>query len=1205
MKNWTEQQRQAIEAEQANLLVSAAAGSGKTAVLVERIIRLLTQPVEAVDIDRLLVVTFTKAAAGEMRERIGHRLNRRLTETGLPVASVRNIRRQMQLLSAANISTLHAFCLEIVRQYFYLLDLDPKFTLLGENEILILQQQTWESVLEEEYAERVPEFMFLLQHLGISLDERPLYRLLNAVYAFMQSQPYPLPWLREKTDRLAPNMKPSLMELLYPFLREQARLVLQGAYENLQWAAAVAADAAGLSSYQEVLAAELDMLAAALAAAPDQSEALLAAIRFNRLPRADRDADAALKQSVQNVRNEVKSAVSELQLLVQDYGSSANPGEFKLLYQLLQGLYHVEEHFSHAYQAVKKQKGALDFNDLEHYALQILEHEEAAADFRRRFDYIFVDEYQDSNAVQEALLQRIARPDNLFMVGDVKQSIYRFRQADPTLFIHKYQDFIPDAAALNRRIDLQSNFRSRPEIIAGINRIFRTLMSESMGEIVYDEAAELHSGLPAGACAAELPWELTVISSDTADDLAADNTVIETDENNESVADLGTSEAEAHYLAERIQALLQEQIYDVQTGKTRPVKYSDIVILLRSPAGRASVFTQVFHERDIPLYADVGESYFRAPELEVFVNLLRIIDNKRQDIPLLSVLRSPIGGFTTAELLQIRLLQKKGDFWACMQAGTELENWAGEALADKLRVFMLQLAGWQEDAKFTPLDELICKLWDETGYYDYVGGLPAGRQRQANLQFLWEQARSFMAIAEGGLFRFLEFIEAVQMGGRDLGMPQIINENDDVVRLLSVHKSKGLEFPVVIVAGLGSRFNLRDLSAEVLLHKDLGVSPLYTDTDRSVRRAGRWHAVMKNKLRQESLSEELRILYVALTRAQQKLILLGSVGVWPRALQRWQLPANAYNLLHSGSPLDWLGKVLTDVVPVTDWKKAENGETLLLQDEAWNFSFQLLRRGNLQIGLRRADQRRAERLEWLQNLRRLQVSADLAAFMEWRYPYQQAAALPAKLSVTGVIREMEADREWWPARSERPLTVSLEETAARGLSGMAYGALLHRVLSCLDWQQTDAPAAIKQQLRDMCAQEIILSAELEQIDTGIIYGLACSELGKRIRAARRLYREAPFTLRMTAEELGLKADLLPREEILLQGIIDLYFYEDDGSLVLVDYKTDHIVPEAEEEMKRRYGRQIKLYRLALERITQRQVKTAGIYLLPQQRWVEM
>lgn len=1184
MVRWTEGQQQAIDARGSNLLVAAAAGSGKTAVLVERIIQLIIK--DRVDIDRLLIVTFTNAAAGEMRERIGAAL---LQEMEKGNENEEHLRRQMNLLNRASISTLHSFCIDVVRKYFHLLEVDPNFRIGDSTETSIMKMEALEELFEGEYEKSDDKFIGLVERFGATKHDLPLQGLVMGLYEFIQSQPYPLEWLKEKVEDFSMDLSQFEKSPWYHAIRDQIEIELMGAKEAFEEGKLGCVKPGGPEGYWEAILDDLRIVEELLTSIGTRLSSfyeVLQTVNHKRLGKISKDVEEDIKEEVKNAREKGKDILKGLRESVLSKNPEAYIQDLNDLYPYMTYLFQMINDFHHMYKEKKQEKGIVDFNDLEHFALDALIHEQVAKEYQEKFEYIFVDEYQDSNIVQETILSHIKQEDNLFMVGDVKQSIYRFRLADPSLFIQKYETFDREEGAVCRRIDLSKNFRSRVEIIDGVNYIFRHIMTKEFGEIDYDESAYLYKGAdvqPINDPAIEL-FLLDKGSKSDEEELL------------EELETLEDSIMEARVAAKRIKELLNTQIFDHKLQEYRQVEYRDIVVLLRTTKSWAQGFLEAFMAEGIPAYADVNAGYFETIEINIFMNLLKLIDNKRQDIPLLSVMRSPIGGFTTEELIQIRMQSKLPTYFEAVQAYMEQTS---DELQEKLIGFINRLRAWKEESRYLNIDELIWKLLIDTGYYYYVGSMPGGIQRQANLRILFDRARQFQKTSIKGLFNFIKFIDKLQSSSGDMGTAKILSENDNVVRIMSIHKSKGLEFPVVFVAGMGKQFNLMDMNAPVLFHKELGVGPKYVDPDIRHYTDTIAKIAMKNRIRLETLSEEMRILYVAYTRPKDKLILIGSITNVKNAAKGWMKPMNPFHLSKAKRYLDWVCPVLM---------RHQDGEALrTLIESHWEHGKLIEDPSNWKITMLRPQEIRREEQEksilkrdfqeLLRNYHMETVSEfkdDIHRRLNWTYPYDIATKIPSKLTVSEIKRlsskKLEHLGHAIPSLAKMPKFME----GKKQFTGAEKGVIVHFVMQHLDLGRIQTMDEIEYQIKEMVEKELLKAEEGAAVDQTKIFNFFQTSIGRRILQSPKVFREIPFNY------MGKAKDVVPvleglEENLLIQGVIDCYFEEEDG-IVLVDYKTDYTGVDNVGNIVDQYRVQIELYRDALEAILQKKVKEAYLYL---------
>ncbi len=1203
MSGWNEQQNTAIMDRHHDLLVAAAAGSGKTAVLVERIIRLVRQ--DQLDIDRMLIVTFTQAAAGEMRSRITSALLLAMDEDK---ESQDFLRQQITLLNRASICTLHSFCLDVVRRYFHVFGISPSFRVGDATEIALLRLEIIEGLFDCEYELGTPEFLNLVEMYAGGKDDTPLRDLVLRTYDFIQSQPYPLQWLRQKVQdfNLAKNRFSDCIWV--QSLREQIDIELAGIELIFKEAENIAKRPAGPAAYLSALENDLTIvndLRAKLKVGIIDFYQQLSEVKHQTLAKANKDSNAVLKEAVQQLRDQGKRVIKDLAKKILIMPPDDFCHDLQTIYPGMLYLYHLVESFDLLFRERKTEKGLVDFNDLEHYALAVLADPEVASEYRNHFIHIFIDEYQDSNLVQETILSFIKRPDNIFMVGDVKQSIYRFRLADPSLFLHKYDTYNQDGSHLTRRIDLSRNYRSRKAIIDGVNDIFHHIMTKHFGEMDYSPEVFLEYGLqlPEGI-KEELGTEnIELILIDKQNNNLTEDAYEQPEEENavrdEDIEEPpGDIEFEAQQVAARINELHGQHFYDSKNENYRHLEYRDIVVLLRATRQQADIYYETLMAAGIPVYADVDRGYFETTEVTVFINLLRLIDNKRQDLPLLSILRSPIANFTVEELLLIRADSTAPTYFEAMSQYALNHD---DTLAAGLHDFLHQLEMWKEEARFSPMDEFIWKLLLETGYLYYVSAMPGGQQRQANMRILLERAQNYQKSGMQGLFHFLKFIEKLESSSSDMGMAKIMGENEDVVRIMSIHKSKGLEFPVVILAGLGRKFNLSDIKAKVMFHKELGIGPRFVDPELRVTRDTIARIALKNRIQTENLAEEMRILYVACTRPRDKLILVGTVSNFSHRIRKWNKGTSPFQMSRANSMIDWVGAVIALHPDGEFWRDKDSLHTLELKstsDYRWKVRVVGKSDQGNDSSAAWADIGLEQRIKEYFQSENMVFTDTISNRLGWRYPYSEAISVPSKISVSQ-IKELQTDKDtkiWLGSVpiSKEPRFISLESGLNEVISGASRGIILHTVMEHLDFDRVDNEAQIEEQLAELIEREILLPTEAETVDSQKILHFFRSILGQRILGAQRVEREVPFNLLYDAARIFNDCQL-EGEHMLVQGVIDLFFQE-DNDLVLVDFKTDRITPLNRAELIANYIIQIDLYKSALENILGQKVKGSYLYL---------
>ncbi|MBJ6363099.1 helicase-exonuclease AddAB subunit AddA [Paenibacillus sp. GCM10012307] len=1267
---WTDEQWHAIVAQGRDILVAAAAGSGKTAVLVERIIRRISSDT---DVDRLLVATFTKAAAAEMKERIRLALEKALDRD----PGSEHLRRQLALLNRAAITTVHSFCMDVIRRYYPLIGLDPGFRIANTTEAELLRMEVLDELFEERYKQAKPDdpFIRLADDFGGERSDDPLYRLVLELYDFSRSHPWPDHWLEETAAQFRSAGPGELAQSVWvDSLTKDIRLQLEGACAMIRQAIRLANAPGGPDAYATVLADDLalaERLLRDVHELPWHSwQASFQLAQFGKLKPLRGDGyDKQLQEQVKALREQVKELISDTRGEL----FARQPEEFSAeLLQLapqMKELARLVSDFGSAYEQAKRKRSLLDFGDLEHYCLRILRDtastpeltipSAAALEYREQFDEILLDEYQDTNMVQEAIVALLAKPapGNRFMVGDVKQSIYRFRLAEPNLFLHKYKTFTGLADG-GLRIDLARNFRSRQEVVDGVNDVFRALMREKVAEMDYDRSAELICGAsypPSDSPGVASPYavELTLLDrSGTAgpeveetddESLYGDETASRALHAREEAAELQTAQLEARWIALQIRGLMDGtagtdrlDVYDGKHKRSRPMQWRDIVILLRATQQWAPVLIEELQALGIPAYAELSSGYFEATEIEVMLSLLRVIDNPYQDIPLAGALRSPLFGLDAEELALIRIQAGRGAYYdAVLQAVDNLL--LPEPIREKLSLFIACLGKWREDARQGSLTNLLWNIYRETGYYDLVGGLPGGVQRQANLRALHDRVRQYEETSFRGLFRFLRFIDRMRESGGDLGTARALGEQEDVVRIMSIHKSKGLEFPVVFVAGLGKMFNLQDLNGSFLMHKELGFGPRVVDRELRVGYPSLPYLAIRKKMRMEMLAEELRVLYVALTRPKEKLYLVGTAADAQKQLDRLQAAAGEsqlpdYSLAAARRYLDWL-------LPLA-LRGAADGELALqhfMTDIAeapglsgWRFSITpaalLAVEAAAAIDPWVDEERRAKReaLSQGQPVGEVEPSSaaeDALASLSWQYPFEEAAALAAKTSVTEIKRlysALEQQEDGYnftniPGAGGAPASEEAAQSSAsfrlrrprfmeqQTISGAERGTVNHLVMQHLPLDLELDETALEAEIAQLRKRDLLTERQQEAVDRTALLNFFGSDLAVRMRSASWVRREVPFTYREPARELNVAA---AEDPILIQGVIDCLF-EDERGLVLVDYKSDRIFKDRWEEAAERHRFQLGLYAKAIESILGRKVDECYIFFFDGARSIRL
>ena len=1104
---WTDEQRRAIEERGTNILLSAAAGSGKTTVLVERVLELIESG--AGRIDRMLIVTFTRAASADMRAKLSRELGRRAS------AGDERCRSQQLLLERASISTLHGFCSDFLRTHFESAGVDPAFRVLDDAQTRRITDEALDQAIEEAYEEPGER----LSALDYARGPKSVRAMAEALLRALDERPDPEAWLRRVC---APdeNMRKAWINEMVSAARRDidralllTRLALGHPECNGNYAPALEKDVQALMELQQI----------------DHYSDLYRALREFKQAAAGRKKEyGAANDEVVKLRKDAAAAMKGIALQEIELGAALRDADS--LRPEMEALAEITLRARELIRERKAELAALSYSDLEHRTLQALEDEAAARELRERYDHIFVDEYQDTSDVQEALVRRICRDNNLFMVGDVKQSIYRFRQAEPRLFLEKYEAYGRNDGG--RLLPLTMNFRSRPAILDFVNRIFERAMCGGESEITYDELARLNHGnqeLQGGSvdiCLLENP------DAETAD---------------EALVDMMSCEREALFIARRIKQMMQEN---------PALRYRDFAILTRTKRGVLGRMATILLQQGIPAFADGSESFYESVEIALALSLLKLTANRRSDVELIGVLRSPVVGLDADRLAQIRIAHPDvpfADAAAACAAGTD-------DTAVQLKTFFELLDGWRMASLCSDLGVLCRRIFDESGLYDCMGALPGGAQRQANLNQLVTSAAQFDRNMSGSLTRFLKHTEKMQEKG-DGDDAHLLGENDDVVRLMTAHKSKGLEFPVVFGAMMSRRYNSRSSSEALSTHRDLGLGCLYCDPGLQTRRKTLPQAAIAERTRREDRAEEMRILYVLLTRAKDRLVLVGSVKNAASMQARWTALRETPGAANS---------YLDVIMPALD-----EGGSGICSIEAIDASI-----------LSPESNEEGAPVSGMPDVPAAGQDDSLLAALLWQYPGEKAARQPLKLTVTGLLRELQAPDAQEPL-IERPAFLS--EDAAR-MTGAERGTAYHRAMQCLKLEELKnlsgraLTAAIAAQLDALAARNRMDPAQREAVRPGMIARFLESETGRRLLAAEEVQREWPFNAMMRISEAleGSEAGDFTDEEILVQGTIDCCFME-NGRWVLLDYKTDRTGDA--EALTLRYRNQLRLYALALERIT--------------------
>ncbi|KRM12673.1 helicase-exonuclease AddAB subunit AddA [Paucilactobacillus suebicus] len=1220
---FTEKQQQAIDDQGQNILVSASAGSGKTSVLVERVIQKILR---GESIDRLLVVTFTDAAAKGMRDRIAQALKDAINSTN-DAKIKKHLKKQLNRLAVADISTLHAFCLHLIKEYYYLIDLDPQFRLLTDStEGILLREAVWDDVREERYASNDESFEQLTRNFSSDRSDDGLTDVVNMLDGYATATPKPQEWLDQLPNDYDLGNEPFTQSDLY---RQQLLPIIDSTMSQIQADLDDAISAAGGDAFAKVikvLDAEYQQAKHVQSVASDGTwddlRTLMIHPEFKRLT-GPKGEDAADFESIKALRKTAKDAFTDLAKSYFALSEDELRNISSQVKPIIETLVDVVKQYREAYQAEKQQRHVLDFSDLEHYALQILttqsENGQAVvAQLKDHYYEIMVDEYQDTNQLQESILQTLVtdNPGNMFMVGDVKQSIYQFRQADPSLFMGKYNRYRANTASDGEAIVLAENFRSVNNVTDFTNLIFEQLMDEQVGEMNYDDDAHLKFGAQYYPKRG-VPAEVMLFDSEHKEESALEQKLPHLEPDDKLTGEI-------QMVALRIKKMVdnQEQIYDRKTKEKRAITYGDITLLAATKHNNNLIIEQ-FSNLDIPVTVHDAQNYFQATEVRIMMALLRIIDNPYQDIPLAAVLRSPMVGLDENELAYLRIQDKTDDYYGAIKrfANSEPEDEFASQLHDKIVRFLERLKRFRLIANQNRLVELIWTIYNETGFLDYVGGMPGGKQRQANLHALYQRAASYEQSSFKGVFQFVRFIEQMQKKDKDLAeAPSQTSSN--TVSVMTIHGSKGLEFPVVFLIDATHRFNRENSKRSCLVDAHNGIGITYLRDD-NVRIPTLQRQILQDTINKKAQAEEMRLLYVALTRAEQRLIVTGSYDGARAAIEKWQRAFQSQRLLlpdqlreKSNNFMDWIGMSLIRH-PQFDSELMDNDEPWYgLGKDSTTFNVSVMTAEDLvtgELGKQDDDTSVDDQFEKVDASKLSGEERDaITQVMQFEYPHQAATMTTAYQSVSEIKRLFEdpdnhelIQLELNPqARSKgryvksdfgQPQFVHHDETA----SPTEIGTATHLVLQTLDVEQRPTSDDIEQVIAGLQLSGVISNAVATKINRDEVSRFFDTPLGKQVVEHHdSLYREAPFSMLLNGNQLFTQLTS-EDEKILIHGIIDGYFDTDEG-LVLFDYKTDHVIPDNPISIQKvvdRYRGQVNLYARALKNMTGKPVVHKYLYLL--------
>ena len=1280
--NFTPDQQRVIDTRNCNILVSAAAGSGKTAVLVERIIQMITDECHPVDIDRLLIVTFTSAAAAQMRERISKAVSKKLEES----PENEHLQRQASLIHNAQITTIDSFCLFVIRNNFNEIGLDPAFRVADESEVKMLEAEVMAKLLEDAHTEPAERFLRFVECYSTGANEKKIEEAILRLYHFSMSYPFPEQWL---TERLEDYRLFDVSELSgkkwFQGAVAYVNTILEECRGRLCQALRIAGSAGGPIQYSENLEADIALIEKFQSASEyNELYDLFTYSAFARLSaKKTEGVDPVLKDMVKAIRDEVKKSITDLKKLLFQISAQDTLSDMAACQEAVEELVQLTLSFKKMLDQSKRDKNVIDFSDMEHFALQILlEKDEngkivpknTALELQDYFEEIMIDEYQDSNEVQELLLKSISGEDkgrfNRFMVGDVKQSIYKFRLARPEIFMDKYDTYVTNSDNAEKvRIDLSMNFRSRREVTDSTNFICSQLMTAKVGNVEYDESSALY----AGASYPELSYQ--ELDSESGENsyqtellIAVPDSLLPQDDaeggTNDNEQKYSEKEIEAVMVAERIRQMVGRfPVTDAATGETRTAKYSDIVLLFRATAGWDEDFRRILSERGIPVHVTSRTGYFETLEIQGIVNILRVLDNPLQDIPVFGVMKLPYFDFSEEEIAQIRcfardnqdkklFLYEQVKFYYDRICQLD-ETKGGRVPKEKIKRFLSVIATYRQKVAYTPIKELLQQLIKDMGYDAYVGSMPGGDQRIANIELLLEKAGAFQNTSFYGLFHFIRYLETIQEQEVDFGEANILDENADVVRIMTIHKSKGLEFPICFVCGLSKQFNQMDMRQSILMDVELGVGVDYIDPELRLKRKTMRKNVVVQRMKEDTRGEDLRVLYVALTRAKEKLILTGFVNDIDKKIENLiyltlesseKLPYSV--MMKAGSYMDLIlaslmrHRCMQEVLEERGFEWARHqlpyAETLIsveVYKEAESISEKL--------GMQIKEQGRALVLEEELEGTHIHSDAELAEKLQnklhFTYPYSYLDGLTVKTTVSELKKASyeeayaeSAELIVMPRENYIPdfaveelikMTEVSDMTGTKKHSGEAlqstdraagaqfavqYGTAVHKIMELLSFSgklrvenvqdektRKRLYAVLKSEQEQWIAQGNVTGEELACVGMNKIMGFFQSDLSQRMVAANarnELFKEQPFVLGISADQL--KKDYPPTETVLIQGVIDVFFYEED-EIVLADYKTDKV--SCKEELIKRYKTQLDYYQMALEQITGKKVKERYLY----------
>ena len=1256
---WTKEQKQVIDSRNTNLLVSAAAGSGKTAVLIERIIELVLDEKNPIDINKLLVVTFTKLAASEMRERVSKAIEKKLEEN----PENEHLQKQLMLLSGADITTIDSFCKDVLKSYAHLVNLDNNIKVIDPSENEVLAKEVMQELFEELYENNDENFLRLVDlYVKKNTDEGLLQLLLN-VNNFVNSHPFPDIWLNEKAEFFNTSTKDDnfYLENYILDIAKDVDMDLEFFELSIKNNLKKIENHPELEKYLSIYNTLLD----ALSVVKESLKTFLKDnTKFDELKKSSYEflhSDfgnfriSKCDEEVKEIYNKVKKEIDGLKDGIKESLESLNLNienikiESDLIYPYVRAISDIVIKYKEKFWERKQKFNYVDFADIEHLALEILvdidedgniKPSKTALEYQEKYAEVFIDEYQDSNLVQEILLSAVAKENNRFMVGDVKQSIYRFRQADPSIFMEKYENYYrveDDIDSFNRKIMLYANFRSRKEILEGTNLIFSKIMKKETGELDYTVDERLNPMASFKESDENVGGAVEILLVDEKSDDEDEDEIILTDEYSEDFEEMKSFRLECIKIANTIYNMMNNKenpfkVYDKNLDDYRKVDYKDIVILMRSPSSNTKILEEVFLEYNIPIYAESTGGYFETFEVDTIINLLKIIDNPMQDIPLLSVMYSPIYNFTPTELSQIRLVDRELKFYELLTKILDDENIEIRAsIREKISKFISDLKLFIEKKTLVSADELIWFLYKYTGYYNYVGLLDMGDQRKTNLMLLFEKAKNYEKNSYKGLFNFVNYIQKISLKS-DISEAKLISEDANVVKIMSIHKSKGLEFPVVFLANTNKKFNFRADDSNLVLHQKLGFGPVVYDMDKKTS----FNSIMKKKIekfkKNEQIAEEMRLLYVAMTRAKEKLIITGRVKDYENLKEEISTGIDErgnisnYKILKINNYLDWILSSIDNLTVYGTSLNCLGREENFLGNEDLKFQLNVNTKTEEFIEYQRIKEeiKTNEIISEEDDIEVKQEMRTVKEFLEDRfnkeYVYKNVLNKPSSITVSEIKKMIQEEDEEKHQKYYKENFVLITPSFIHqgeekvGFNSAEKGTIFHLAMQLLDFSKFDTEdilkirEEIKLQINSFVEKNIMSLDEAETININWIVKFIQSDIFKEIYIANKsekLFKEKAIDYNIKLKNLFRDENISEDEKIMVVGIIDLFFENENGEIILLDYKTDYVTKENLEEVKERYKVQLDLYKSAIEDISGKKVAKKGLYLFGINEFVEI